>query len=383
MKRSTIILLVFFLFLSPLTLFIHPTPARAFGFSYTRYWFFIEDTGIIDYPEMDFTIINVQDYPIEVVCNYQRIEGISIDLYLEWKIAYLSVGESLTNRYWLNVTGRFTVTFILEIYIQQRPSKIEGSQLTTGGIVVNKVSFYSESGGSLLDLRIVDQSDTPREATVLLRYSMNDTMPYTPIKQFNGSRFYGVLPRGDYEVYATDIETRIFGRASFSLTENNQLEKVIITLIGFKRFKLELVGVLGLNTTIDNHVGELENVAIYASLYDVADRSTPITRSVILNYTSFPSTINKEVTIWFNKIDFDIEKQYIVQGFITVSGVLAARRWSEKFNINQPKEDPLPFITFERVLLIILISGIVIYVGVKEYQKRKQKNEVLEEKIQN
>lgn len=387
MKKSTIICLV--ILFSLFTPILSIIPVKGITFTYTQYWFYIDQPGVIDYKDMQFTVKNNQPNPREIVCTYQKVEGIDIDVIFDWTRINLTVGETAINKYKINVTGELSVIFNLKIFLHEKPLGSSDSQLLSGGIMINKVVFYSSTAGSLLTLKITDQAERPREAEVTIKYSLNDSMPYTPIKEFNGSQFYGVLPYGDYRVYAYDIgEPTIYAEQDFVLNDTEHNMTVKLDLVGFGIFKLIPRGTVGVETTIFNHVGELESVKIYAELYyddthELLEATNPIKISPL------PKSVNQKITMWFQYLDWTPNRKYIVRGVIEAGELPIAYRWSEKFDIIPTEEENKPLITIEGIIGVVFITGIIIYAfgmtifGIKNYLDKQKLRAQTDEKSQN
>lgn len=352
-------------------------PVKGVSFTYTDYWFYVSETGIIDYKDMQFTVKNNQGEAREIVCRYQHIEGINVDLILDWERKTLEAGETALNNYRINVTGELSVIFTLEIYLHEKPVGSPDSQLTSGGIITNKVAFYSTSAGSLLTLRITDQAERPRVAQVTLRYSKNNSMPYSTIKEFNSSSYYGVLPYGRYRIQAYDLgKPSIYAEENFVLNDTEHNMTIKLNLVGFGRFKLEPRSVLGVNTTIFNHVGELESVKIYAQLYYDNDMEyIASTEPFIISPLS--ETRSQDITVWFGYIDWIPDTKYIVKGVIESSGILIAFKWSAKFDI-PPQPSKPSVIGLETIIFVLGGVAFAGYFMYREIQIRKMKVELNE-----
>jgi len=321
LKKQTIILLVFLFSLLHLSPNMKLTPASGIQFTSTHYWFYVSETGIIDYPEMTFTIKNDQAFPIELHCTHEEFEGIDIDVNFAWKNITLEPYESVMNHYSFDIVGNLSATVDMRIIVYQRPADDSGAQLAAGAIIPNRIVYYSEEEGAFLSLRIMDQAATFREANVLIKYQVNNSMPLTPFKAFNGTQFHGVVPKGTYQIQAWDTETSIYGVKTVDITENNTEIDLVLQLIGFDRFLPQVVDTLGLNTTIFNHVGLIDEVEIFAELY-LGDEKIAQTNSFISN--PYPQVRKHELVLWFPEKDLIYNKRVIIRGVIIADGVLVA-----------------------------------------------------------
>jgi len=328
---------------------------------------------------MSFTVKNTQSTTVEVVCTFKEIEGVNIDVIFDWTRMNITSGATAINRYKINVTGDYSTIFNLEITLKEKPVGTGDNQLLGAGTIINKVAFYSDSEGSLLDLRIADQADTPREASVLILYSHNDSMPFTPIKEFNGSSFYGVLPYGDYLVKAHDLESSIYAEERFILNETEHEITVNLALIGFGMFKLNFVGAVGINATIFNHVGEVEETKIYVELYN-KDTGELIETSEAWYISPLPKTTTQRLSFWFAYADWIPNTKYIVRGVIEAGGIHIAYRSSDDFSMKSNSNTGFQ-ITPELISIILGLSTIIGYIIYTQYYK-KEKMVVLDEKHQ-
>lgn len=371
LKRNSIILLVFLF--SLFTPFTQITQVSGITFTYTPYWFYIDQQGVIDYEDMSFTVQNKLSEPVEIVCTFKEIEGVNIDVIFDWTRINIPAKETVINHYKINVIGEYSTIFNLEINLEERLEGSSDSQLIGAGTIINKVAFYSDSKGSLLDLKIANQADTPREASVLILYSHNDSMPYSPIKEFNGSSFYGVLPYGDYMVKAYDIDSNIYAEEKFVLNTTEHNVTVNLALVGFGKFKLSLVGVIGIEATIFNHVGEIEEVEIYGELY-LKDNNQLVETSKSWTISPLPKTTNQELTLWFEYNSWIPKEKYVVRGVIVAGGVPIAYRLSDDFDIKSSGGGVAPL----RLETVLLVGVVVAFVGYFIYiQRGKQKIKVL------
>lgn len=372
MKKNTIIFwVVLFSLFTPI---LSTTPVKGISFTYTQYWFYIDQPGIIDYKDMQFTVKNNHGYPIEVACSYQKVEGINIDVIFDWTRINLTAGEIAINRYKINVTGELSAIFNLKIFLHERPRE-SGTQMVTGGIIINKVTFFSLSEGSLLTLKITDQAERPRDAQVTIKYSFNDSMPFTPIKEFNNSQFYGVLPYGNYRVRAYDIgEPSIYAEDDFILNDTEHNLTVKLDLVGFGIFKLISRGTIGVEAIIFNHVGEIKSVKIYGELY-LIESNELIETSESWDISPLPKTTDQKLTLWFQYLDWTPDKKYIVRGVIEAGGLPIAYRWSEQFDIKTSSTKKAEPLQLEAILLFGVVIGVVLtfigYFTYVQYQKRK------------
>lgn len=369
MKRGPIIIvgILFSLF----TPFFTIIPVQAIGVGYSEYWFFISETGIIDFPEMAFSVHNTQDEPVAILCSYETIEGVDINITFDWQRIDLAVNEKAYNHYSINISSKFSATFYMRIYVSQKPAGSADSQLAAGGIVVNRITYYSETDGALLDLQIMDQSDAPHEAVVDLEYQVNSSMPFTPIKHFNGTSFYGILPKGRYHLRASDLDSDVFAETTFDLYNETKLTAVL-RLVGFNQFSpMEIVerkgySNLGVNCSVNNFVGLLENLEIYAELYFEGEKistTEPFTISELDRTPAF------RFSIWFSPLKWQ-RGVYQIKGLIESGNQLIAEEWSDKI-IPTQFADTSP--SLEVILLglsILVIFGMAIWIIKGEVKKR-------------
>lgn len=354
------------------------TPVQAIEFSYTKFWFFIDDTGVIDFPEMTFSVRNTQEESVELICSYETIEGVNITVGFDWQRMNLTAGEKATNHYTLNVSTKFSATFYMRIFIRQKPAGSPDSQMTTGGIVINRITYYSEQDGALLDLRIVDQSDAPHEAVIDLEYQLNSSMTFTPIRRFNGTSFYGILPKGTYHLRASDLDSDIFADQTFDLHEEMNLT-VTLELVGFNQFNpIEIeddrkgYSILGVNCSINNFVGPLENLDVYAELYFKDER---ISTTEPFSISELERTPSFRFQVWFGTIKWQRGGAYRIRGLIESGNLLIAEEWSDEINPTQFADNTpsleLIFLGFS----ILVIIGMAAWIIRGELQKRTKADE--------
>lgn len=352
------------------------THVSAITFTYTPFWFYINQQGVIDYEDMSFTVQNKLSEPVEIVCNFKEIEGVNIDVIFDWTRINVSAKETVINHYKINVTGDYSTIFNLEINLEEKPRGSNDNKLIGAGTIVNKVAFYSTAEGSLLDLKIADQANTPRESSVLILYSYNDSMPFSPIKEFNGTSFYGVLPYGEYMVKAYDIESNIYAEEKFTLNTTEHNVMVNLALVGFGMFKLLSRGVIGVNATIFNHVAEVEEAKIYAELY-IKTTGELIETSEAWYISPLPKMTNQKLSFWFEYTNWIPNTKYVVRGVIEAGGLPIAYRLSDDFDISTKEESP-PLIQLETVLLFLGVFGTVGYYGYTQFKKEQKKVKISE-----
>lgn len=377
MKKNgaMIIVVIISLFSSFFTL----TSVAGISFTYTQYWFYIDRPQLVEYTDMSFTVKNNHASSREIVCTYQQIAGIDVEVIFDWNRMNISAGEAVVNNYKLNVTGEFSAIFNLEIFLREKPTGASDSQLATGGIINNKVAFYSDQEGSLLTLRITDQADHLRDARVKITYSVNNSMPFTPIKEFNGSSFYGVLPYGNYRVHAYDLKAQnVYAEKSFILNESTKTLNVPLALVGFGMFRLVFIDAVGINSTIFNHVGEIAAVQVYGELMIESTREV-VETTVPWEFSPLQETKGQLFTFWFNYQGWIYDTNYIVKGIIKTGEQLVAFKFSEKFSIPPPENKPLN-IPLEFIILGLSAITIISVYAYIEYQKRKMRVLPIEKK---
>lgn len=331
-------------------------PISGFNFSYVNYWFFVNEPTTINNSEMYFQLNNDNDFDITVNCTFEQIEGIDLSVNLLWNIANISVGESLKNYYSIKINSSLATTVIIHINIFQKPVDSSEQKLAIAGAVTNRVTYYTEEQGHLLRLNIFDQSDRYREAMVTIKHSYNKSAPFTIIKEFNGTDFYGLLPSGNYQIQAYDLDTGIYGEANFKLINDTDIN-VNLALVGFNMFRLLTTNRLGINTSINNFVGELEEVEIFGELLFNGE---VISQTEKIRYSKFPKITNFYASMWFDPIKMETG-EYIVRGVIYANELFIADKSMSftytKLPINQFKwfTDNLPLIFIGS--LIIIMSG--------------------------
>jgi hypothetical protein len=368
-KKNYIFILIFltsFLFLES------TKPSKGIEFSCSKFNFFVNEPSLIDYPEMTFTVKNNQDDSVIISCDYSSVEGINLTVYFEWQEITLDVGEQVLNHYSIEINSTLSVTIPVRMNIRHRPVGSNTSQSTGGGIITNYITFYTDDDGALLDLNIVDQANTPRNASVILYYRENITVCWTPIKQFNDTRLSGVFPLGKYFVQAYDTKTGIYGEKFFDLTENS-IVSVSLKLVGFSKFKLIYFDsgnkdlpntkTVGVECSIYNYIEVINSVEIYISLYEDGNH---ILDSPIDKRSEFVYTTSYETSLYLQPYDYQNAK-YTVHGYILAGGVLIAER-SEGFSYTRGSNNEDIVSQVSGIIPYMVVIGIFGYVF---YQNRR------------
>jgi hypothetical protein len=329
-KKSFLLFLVinlsFFSFLLP-----EITTVQAVSFAYADYWFYVDSPQTIAYDEMFFTINNFEDYPILINCSYEQLEGVNISVKLSWSYIELEADTTIKNHYTIDIGESFNTTYDLKIYCQARVSNItSGNPLLTGAIILNRLSYFSESQGYRLELNALDQGNRPRESRMQLFHKTNDSYAYTPIKEYFGNKLIGYFPKGHYLVIATDNKTGIIGEEQFFL-DNNSIIDIYLDLILFSRFTPVAYGnnQLAMNTTVDCYIDSVFDVSIYAELYfDGEKLDTTDSKDVII--PELRKGMNYPFLLKFNYDNWKVG-EYEVFGYI----YSASQKMVEKFKVIQ------------------------------------------------
>ncbi len=377
-KKSFLLFLVinlsFFSFLLPKT-----SSVQAVSFSYADYWFYVDSPQTITFDEMFFTINNNEDYPVLINCSYEQLEGVNISIKLSWSYIELEPYSSVKNHYAIVVGESFNTTYDLKVYCRVRASNISsGNPLLTGAIILNRLSYFSESQGYRLDINAIDQGKRPRESTILLYYRTNGSYAFTPIDEFFGNRLTGYFPKGHYFVIATDNETGIIGEEQFYLN-NQTIVDVYLDLIVFSQFTPISHGVnqLAINTTVDCYIESVFDVSIYAELYFKGEKiDTTNSKDVIIPKLS--KGMNYPFLL---KFDYDSWRvgEYEVFGYI----YSFSQKLVEKFKIVELTDvsiDRKPIDNSGTILLLTFSLGIALsFVVMRAINNRKWKK--LEESL--
>lgn len=367
-KNSTLILigLVFcsLISLSPIS------KVNAIEFNATSFHFFIDSPTNISYPDMIFSVKNNQDKPIMVNCTYETFEGINLSVSFFWDSCILQPDEQIQNKYAIFFSSVFNSTFIVRIYLRTLTIGQSGNQASTGGIIANKVTFFSENTGSFLDLKVSDQSGEPRIANISIRYrpTLNDV--FTPVKYLIDSWYQGYLPNGFYRVSAFDLEvSNIYAESDFELTADSLVD-LELELVGFRHFKYVTSQTkdytfLGINGTVVNNLDVIHDVRIYGELYFEGE----LISNTSVNYESHLYKSNHSnlysFTMWFDPFTWKIGS-YEIKGFIYSYEDLIAHKelGFSKDIIQDIQEDPLKYIGFVVGSGGILL-GVAMYIGKK------------------
>jgi len=264
MKLRTVIILLIVIPITGLSL-SNSTESSALELVCTEFWFYCSEPTVLEFPTMVFSVRNTELHPIKVICSQEIIEGFNISIATEWETIILDPYESRENRYSIMINETLSTEYEVRIIISQCATSDNETQATVSAIVLNHIVFYSELEGSLLNLQIEDQSGKPRNATISIKYKQDSTKPWTPIKLVNATSYVGYLPDGIYLVQAVDLDTNIYAEKEFYLTEDTTVY-LELKLVGIS-FRLLTGDRLGLNMTVNNYVGTIEDVTIYAELY--------------------------------------------------------------------------------------------------------------------
>lgn len=345
------------------------SPVNALEFTAQEFWFFVNSPQTINYTEMIFSVRNTEDHAIRINCSFNEIEGIDLTVFFRWSSIILEPEQKEINRYAIKISYTLASTIDLEIEITQQAENVSGAQATVSGSVINHISFYSDTAGSLLDFRVVDQILTPRNASVLLSYRVNNSYSWTPIKKFNGTSLYGVFPLGFYHALAVDLETGVRGELTFELWRNESLQYLKLPLIDF------YINILGgdfvaVEFVISNHKGELPDLSLFA---EVRDNSGLVYTTDKITFEPFGKVINQKV---FLPIDFNFKnKEYVIVGKLESLGFILATN-SQEFTYN--KLSRFNLFTPQIILSLSLVS---VFMGLTySYFKQKKRGELNEEK---
>jgi len=323
------------------------SPVTALEFTAQEFWFYIDKPQIINFSEMVFSVRNNNLEPIRINCTFKPIPQVNLSINFSWDSFVLGPNEKKINSYSIFADLSLSAIYEIKIGISQQAPNITGAIATVGGAIINYVVFYGPDEGEILDLRIVDQAETPRSASVSVNYRVNSSFSWTPINHFNGSRFYGIYPLGDYQVNAIDLETGIRGETTFTLVKNASIFYLPIPLIELYFDCFDIGSTIGVQFHIDNYKGELAELVVYAELWDGTEK-LQTTQNVTLK--PFPKTENQ--IIWIN-FYYDIDEgDYIVRGKLESLGFLLAT-YDRQLHFTPPNS---PFHLTELALLVGIIA---------------------------
>jgi len=361
-KKQAIILLLFIPFFNNVQL------ATATTYSFPEYYFYIDAPTTISYPEMKFSIIS-GGLPSNISCWQREIEGLNINVTLEWYDRPFAANERVENHYAIHVGETFAITTPVKIACQE--TYADGN-LAAGGTVTNWVTYISEESGSFLDLNIIDQSGRLRNSTVYIQHRVNNSMPWTPIKTFNGSGLNILLPNGLYQVLAKDIDSSIAGEIIFELNSDISVN-VELELVGFSSFKLlNSRGILEIEMLINNYVGVLTNVSIFGELY-FEGKLFQVTNYVRLS--EFSKTEDFMLTIGFPVFEWKTGN-YTVIGHIYAGEVSIAEREARfSYETPPPSDEDRTWIIYALIIAIIGISIPTIIFIKQRYQDELEVDE--------
>ena len=319
MRKNSSLLLIGLVICSLLSL--SPiSETKAIEFNATSFHFFIDEPTNITYPDMVFSVKNNEHEPIIVNCTYETFEGINLSVSFAWESCILQPDEQIQNEYAIFFSSEFSSTYTVRIYIATRKLDQSGNQATTGGIIANKVTLFSQSEGSFLDLKVQDQSGEPRIANISIRYRPTVNDVFTPVKYLVDSWYQGYLPNGYYRVSAFDLEvSNIYAETDFELTADSSVN-LELELIGFRHFKYVTSSTkdftfLGINGTIVNNLNVIHNVRIYGELFFEGEliSNTSVKYESQLAKTNFSNLYS--FTMWFDPFSWNIGS-YEIKGYI-------------------------------------------------------------------
>jgi hypothetical protein len=358
---------------------------NGFSFTYQPFWFFISEPQRIEYDEMIFMVTNTENYPIRVECSYTSIENLNVSVGFTWENNTLLAGETKSNHYWFIVGENFNITANIRMTIHKQRLDINGSQLTVGGGIINQISYYSEEQGSKMTVDVVDQSmKRISNISVNMFHRANKSVPWTPIyKTVNA--FTGYFPHGHYLILANDLDSGETGESKFEFIEDKTVH-VEIQLVGFGVFYyMEHIKnstlFLQLNTTINNFVGTLEEVVIYAELQK---ENVKIDETNKEYRQEFSKTIALSQSFWFPPIT-PISGNYSIVGKIYSLEILIATK-TIQFELIFESERSIPEENFYSgiigmigSIIIVLSFGIYSVKNQREINRLRNKTEVLHE----
>lgn len=376
--RTKVLILVFSLSLASVIHFVPITSVGAIPITYTPFWFFIDEPKTLSHEEMHFTIQNTNDKPTNFSVVFLAPNGIEIDASFTWETITLQPQEFSVNHYDLIVESQFSVTALINIMIYQQTAYSEDPIVSTGASVINYITFYSAEDGAVLDLHIVDQSFKPRECAVDIFYKLNESFSWSPIDSFVGSSYSSVLPLGEYHIRARDLISNRTGETRFSLS-GNQEEYVQLTLVGFKMFRVLFRGEqddqgnvvridqIGVETTINNFVGVLYDVEIYAQLFKDSELFLETNKDY---REQLDPVTDYEADFWF-------PQQYYPSGNYTIKGMIdsAGLNIAEQITIIGSYTAPsAPIVTIENMVFVAALglTLVNIYLLARYYRIRRK-----------
>ena len=338
-----------------------PISTQAITINSSQYWFYVSEPTLIDYPQMNFQIINTRDIPITINCSFEPITGIEVDVFLDWESSILEAGEIKQNHYSIYANITYATTVRIEITV----SEYIGGNLGTAATVANYIVFYSGDEGHLLEVEVIDQSGVPRLAEISINHKFYLNQTWTPIAFANDSTITGYYPQGHYFIQARDIETSIYAEALLYL-DNNTKVFIALQLVGFNRFKYmqhpEDSEIIGVNTTIFNNLQELHDIEIFAEIY----RDGVLVKSTSkVFYSLFPSTTDWTLEMWFPRFEWT-KGNYSVIGKMVSHEILIAFKVIN-FRFNPVVDNP----SITELVMIGLFVAVIGLIAKFEYSKRK------------
>jgi len=363
------LLLVIYLLAISLPLFPF-SPVSAISISYTPFWFSISEPTTISHPDMSFKVFNLGSEPARITVSCLVPENLNISAHFQWSTIILNASGSVSNAYSLTVNSTLSVTTKVIFRVLQLPVNTSDNQILSSATVVNYITYYSQSTGSILKINIIDQSGTPVDAFVDIKYRINDSFAWTPIKTFNGSSNEGLYPLGYYYIRAIDQKSGRIGEKTFELTNNTEID-VQISMIVFRSFivliegeqddqnkDILLINRIGFEAYIDNYVQVESGVEIYGELFLNGKSIEETNRDY---HQGLDQISMYKLKLWFSERYYPTG-EYTVKAYIFVGGVKAVEEYRVIPYYIAPQK---PFnITFEQIGLFLSFV-IILYLIIK------------------
>lgn len=335
-----------------------PHSAVALEFNANEFWFFLDEDMQCDYPDMVFSVKNNNDIPAVIKCSYQQLtgDGVSINVLFEWSSKELTPGEAATNHYSIIAASNYSVTAEVEIRITETVESTGGNTLVSGGGFSNKITFYGEEEAALLDLKINDQSDKPREVLIDLKFRPEAGLQFTSIMIVNSSSLEDYFPLGEYLLHVTDLSSGVDHTELFNLS-GDLIKTIKLQLIGFKSLDLINAGkAVGVNASIFNHVEPLSGITLKADLYREGEL---IVTSGDYSFPGLPVITSFDIVIWFPAVELK-SGQYTVKGYLYSQNQLVATS-EQQINLNidiKKPDDPVILVAMLGVIFLgLFVSG--------------------------
>ena len=335
-------------------------------FSYRDFWFYVSEPTTLDFPSMLFAVQNPSLDPITVVCSYEQIDGFDFNLSFEWTEYQLAPHERKENHYRITVNSTLAVTHLIQILLFTKISASNGSSgLLPGGVIHNKITYYTEETGALLSLNVFDQSLRPRDSTIYINHKGPASTAWTPLRIVNGTHYQGFLPVGSYQVQAYDQETGIYAEELFTLTNETAVD-LILQLVGIKIGKLysyHRYGLLNIqfNLTISNYVEAFEYVEIRTGIYNRLNERLDY---VINPQLSLPKVTNFKLLTEFKGLKLNAGAYQIIAQIVTTNNLVLAET-RQDVSYTPPTE---PNTTIQ---VLVLFAG-ALFVGVVMWGTKPQ-----------